>query len=130
MAKILVVDDDPFNLKLALTVLAQVGYEVLTAAGGEAGVAAAFAHAPDLVLLDVQMPETDGVAALKRLRADPRTASLKVAALTALAMKDDRERMIEAGFDGYFEKPIRYKEFLTGVAALLEGRSEMKQDPG
>jgi two-component system cell cycle response regulator DivK len=124
MAKILVVDDDPFNLKLALTVLAQAGHEVLTAGGGEAGVAAAQAHAPDLVLMDVQMPGMDGLAALRRLRADPRTATLKVVALTALAMKGDCERMIQEGFDGYLEKPIRYKEFLASIAALLEGRNE------
>ena len=124
MAKILVVDDDPFNLKLALTVLAQAGHKVLTAAGGEAGVAAAQAHAPDLVLMDVQMPGMVGVTALKRLRAEPRTAALKVAALTAHTMKGDRERLIQEGFDGYFEKPIRYKEFLASVAALLQGGNE------
>jgi two-component system cell cycle response regulator DivK len=124
MAKILVVDDDPFNLKLAVTVLTQAGHEVLSASGGEVGVALALESAPELVLMDVQMPGMDGVVALKRLRADARTASLKVAALTALAMKGDRERLLQQGFDGYLEKPIRYKEFLASVAALLEGRNE------
>ncbi len=124
MATILVVDDDPGNLKLALTVLAQAGHEVLTAAGGEEGVVAAQAHAPDLVLMDVQMPGVDGFAALARLRADPQTAGLKVAALTALAMKGDAERLLSEGFDGYLEKPIRYKAFLASVAALLEGKSK------
>lgn len=119
MAKILVVDDDAFNLKLAVTVLAQAGHEVFSADGGDAGVALALATMPDLLLMDVQMPGVDGVAALKRLRADARTASLKVIALTALAMKGDRERLLAEGFDGYLEKPIRYKEFLAKVAVLL-----------
>lgn len=119
MAKILVVDDDTFNLKLAVTVLTQAGHEVLSAGGGEEGVALALASTPELVLMDVQMPGMDGVAALKRLRADPRTARLKVAALTALAMKGDRQLLLQAGFDAYLEKPIRYKEFLASVAALL-----------
>ena len=119
MAKILVVDDDPINLMLAVTALEKAGYEVLSAEGGAEGVEAALAHAPDLVLMDVQMPGMDGIAALRRLRVEPRTASLKVVALTALAMKGDRERLLAKGFDSYIEKPIRYKRFLASVAALL-----------
>ena len=124
MARILVVDDDAMNLRLVVTVLEQAGHEVLSAEGGAEGIEAALAYAPDLVLMDVQMPGVDGVSALRRLRADPRTAPLKVAAFTGLAMKGDRERLIKEGFDGYLEKPIRYKEFLASVAALLEGRKE------
>jgi two-component system cell cycle response regulator DivK len=119
MAKILVVDDDPRNLRLAVTVLEQAGHEVLRAQDGAEGVESALAHAPDLVLMDVQMHGMGGVAALRRLRAEPRTAALKVVALTALAMKGDAERILAEGFDGYLEKPIRYKEFLARVAALL-----------
>jgi CheY-like chemotaxis protein len=124
VAKILVVDDDARNLRLAVTLLDQTGHEVLSAEGGAEGVEAALAHAPDLVLMDVQMPGMDGVAALKRLRAEPRTADLKVVALTAFAMKGDRERLLAEGFDGYLEKPIRYKEFLASIAALLKRRKE------
>ncbi|MEW6312945.1 MAG: response regulator [Pseudomonadota bacterium] len=124
MAKILVVDDDAKNLKLAVTVLEQAGHEVRGASGGAEGVAAALAEAPDLVLMDVQMPGVDGFEALRRLRADPRTAALKVAAFTALAMKGDAERLLAAGFDGYLEKPMRYKEFLASVVALLRGKDE------
>ena len=124
MAKILVVDDDTRNLRLAVTVLEQAGHEVLSAEGGAEGIEAVLAHAPDLVLMDVQMPDMDGVSALRRLRAEPRTAALKVVALTALAMKGDAERLRAEGFNGYLEKPIRYKEFLASVAVLLEGRNE------
>ncbi len=124
MARILVVDDDALNLRLAATVLEQAGHEVLRAAGGAEGIEAALAHAPDLVIMDVQMPGMDGVSALRRLRAEPRTAALKIVAFTALTMKGDRERLLAEGFDGYLEKPIRYQEFLARVAALLEGRNE------
>lgn len=124
MAKILVVDDDAVNLKLAATVLEQSGHEVLSAQGGAEGVAVALAQAPDLVLMDIQMPGMDGIAALKCLRADPRSAALKVVALTALAMKGDAERLLAEGFDGYLEKPIRYKAFLASVAELLAGVKE------
>jgi CheY-like chemotaxis protein len=123
MARILVVDDDARNLRLAVTVLEQAGHEVLSAEDGAKGIEAALAHAPDLVLMDVQMPGMDGVSALRRLRADPCTAVLKVVVLTALTMKGDRERLLAEGFDGYLEKPIRYKEFLASVAALLAGRA-------
>jgi two-component system cell cycle response regulator DivK len=124
MARILVVDDDARNLRLAATALEQAGHEVLSAGGGAEGIEAALAYAPDLVLMDIQMPDMDGVSVLRRLRAEPRTAALKVVALTALAMKGDRERLLAEGFDGYLEKPIRHKEFLASVAALLEGRKE------
>ena len=124
MAKILVVDDDARNLRLVITALEQAGHDVLTAEGGAEGVAVALANAPDLVLMDVQMPGMDGIAALRRLRAEPRTAALKVAAFTALAMKGDAERLIDEGFDGYLEKPIRYKVFLASVMVLLEGKRQ------
>ena len=120
MAKILVVDHDARNLRLAATVLEKAGHEVLSARCGAEGIEAALAHAPNLVFMDVQMPDMDGIAALERLRAEPRCASVKVIALTALAMNGDRERLIDAGFDGYFEKPIRYKEFLASVADMLK----------
>jgi len=124
MAKILVVDDDARNLRLVITALEQAGHDVLTAEGGAEGVAVALANAPDLVLMDVQMPGMDGIAALRRLRAEPRTAALKVAAFTALAMKGDAERLIDEGFDGYLEKPIRYKIFLASVMVLLQGKRQ------
>lgn len=124
MARILVVDDDARNLRLAVTLLEQAGHEVLSAEGGAEGIEAVLAHAPDLVLMDVQMPGMDGISALKRLRSDLRTAALKVVAFTALTMKGDRERLIKEGFDGYLDKPIRHKEFLASVAALLARKGE------
>jgi two-component system cell cycle response regulator DivK len=121
MAHIVVVDDDARNLRLASAVLEQAGHRVSGAQDGALGVALVQQHRPDLVLMDVQMPGMDGVTALKRLRAEPGTAALKVVALTALAMKGDAERLLAEGFDGYLEKPIRYKEFLRAVERLLAG---------
>jgi len=119
MAKVLVVDNDPRNLKLAITALEQAGYETCSAQGGAEAITTALAQPLDLILMDVQMPGMDGITVLKRLRADPCTAALKVVAFTAQAMKGDAERLLAEGFDGYLEKPIRYKVFLANVATLL-----------
>ena len=78
-------------------------------------------HCPDLVLMDIQLPDIDGVEALGRLRADERTASVPVLALTAQAMDGDRERFLAAGFDGYLSKPVDIVDFVATVAALLRG---------
>ncbi len=122
MKKILVVDDNAANLKLAAVVLTGAGYEVLTAADGETGVALARAQLPALVLMDVQMPGLDGLEATRLLRADPQTATIAIVALTALAMKGDEERILAAGCDDYIAKPFRYQELLERVAAVLQAR--------
>ncbi|MCA1644514.1 MAG: response regulator [Chloroflexi bacterium] len=103
---ILVIDDNPLNLKLVRDLLQAVGYRTLEAPTGEAGIAAAMVHQPRLVLLDIQLPDTDGLAVLASLRAQPRTAALSALALTASAMPEDHKRILEAGFDGYLTKPI------------------------
>jgi two-component system cell cycle response regulator DivK len=120
MATILIVEDNPANLKLAALLLEKSGYAVLKAENGEAGLRLARERAPDLVLMDIQMPGIDGLEATRQLRADPATARLKILALTALAMKGDEERILAAGCDGYIAKPFRYQEFLERVAAALE----------
>ena len=116
---VLIVEDNPRNLKLVRDLLAFAGYRTLDASNGEDGVALARAHRPDLVLMDVQLPGIDGVEALARVRADPEIADLRVVALTAFAMKDDRERFLAAGFDGYLEKPISVRSFPDQVRAHL-----------
>ena len=77
-------------------------------------------HTPDLVLMDIQLPDIDGVEALGRLRADERSATLPVLALTAQAMEGDRERFLAAGFDGYLSKPVDIAEFVTTVKGYCE----------
>jgi CheY-like chemotaxis protein len=120
---ILIVEDNARNMKLVRDVLNHVGYRTLEAATAEDGLALARAEHPGLVLMDVQLPGMDGMEALERLRADPATADVRVVALTAFAMKEDRERFLAAGFDGYLEKPLDVRKLPGQVAAALAGPS-------
>jgi CheY-like chemotaxis protein len=88
------------------------------------GLAAAVAETPDLILLDDRLPDADGFDALQRLRADARTASIPVVAVTASAMSGDRERLLAAGFDGYLSKPIDSRALPTQVRSFLAGSPE------
>ena len=117
---ILIVEDNERNLTLVRDLLQYNGYETIEARNAEDGVALASDRRPDLILMDIQLPDADGVAALGRLRADVRTASIGVVALTAFAMTDDRQRLLDAGFDGYLEKPIDTRAFPGQVLALLQ----------
>jgi two-component system, cell cycle response regulator DivK len=119
-ALVLIVEDNPRNLKLARDVLRHAGYEVLEACSAEDGLTLAHERRPDVVLLDIQLPGMDGVQALGRLRAHPATAAVPVIAVTAFAMKADRERFLELGFDRYVEKPLDIHSLPWQVAAALE----------
>ena len=103
---ILIVEDNDKNLKLARDVLQYRGFRTLEAMTAADGIALATEHRPDLVLMDIQLPDADGVSALRRLRDEPATRSIPVVALTAFAMQADRDRISAAGFDGYLAKPI------------------------
>jgi two-component system, cell cycle response regulator DivK len=118
-ATILVVEDNERNLKLVRDVLQFAGYDVVAASSAEQGVAMAVACPPDLVLMDLQLPGMDGAEALRQLRRSPRTRAVPVVAVTAFAMKDDRERAMEAGFDGYLEKPISVHSLPAQVRSFL-----------
>jgi two-component system, cell cycle response regulator DivK len=119
-AQILVVEDNDKNMKLFRAVLLAKGYRTLEATSGGEAVALAAEHSPDLVLMDIQLPDIDGVEALDRLRADCRTASVPVLAVTAQAMEGDRERFLAAGFDGYISKPVNIGEFVATVKRYCE----------
>ncbi|HET9775316.1 MAG TPA: response regulator [Gemmatimonadaceae bacterium] len=123
MAKVLVVEDNPANMTLATFLLESVGHAVLKATDAEAGVASARIDHPDLILMDIQLPGMDGLAAIKLLKADAATRDIPVIALTALAMKGDEARIRAAGCDGYISKPLSYKDFLATVSAQLEERA-------
>jgi two-component system cell cycle response regulator DivK len=112
---ILIVEDNDLNLELVRDLLQVSGYRTLEAVNATDGVALAAAHRPDLILLDVQLPDGDGVAALERLRTQPGLVLTTVVALTAFAMREDRERLLAAGFDGYMSKPIEIRAFLEQV---------------
>jgi two-component system cell cycle response regulator DivK len=113
--RILVVEDNEKNMKLFRDVLVATGYRTLEATTGSEAVDLASEHTPDLVLMDIQLPDLDGVQALQRLRADARTATIPVLALTAQAMHGDRERFLAAGFDGYLSKPVDVRELIGTV---------------
>ena len=119
--RILVIEDNDRNLKLVRDVLQFAGYEVVEARTGEQGVELATGDPPDLVLMDLQLPGIDGTEALRRLRATPATAQVPVVALTAFAMKEDRERTEKAGFDGYVAKPLSVRALPQQVRAYLDG---------
>jgi len=113
--QVLVVEDNEKNMKLLRDVLRATGYTTLGATTGEDAVELAQSHEPALVLMDVQLPGIDGLEALRRLRQDELTASIPVLAVTAQAMSGDRERFLEAGFDGYLSKPIDVAELIQVV---------------
>jgi CheY-like chemotaxis protein len=116
---ILVVEDNERNLKLLRDVLEYAGYDVRVARTAEEGITLAVSDPPHLVLMDLQLPGVDGVEALGRLRESPRTAGIPVVAVTAQAMKQDREKALRAGFDGYVEKPISVRAFPDQVRRFL-----------
>jgi two-component system, cell cycle response regulator DivK len=119
--RILVVEDNEKNMKLFRDVLGATGYRTLEATTGGEAVELATEHSPDLVLMDIQMPDIDGVEALRMLRADARTASLRVLAVTAQAMQGDREHFLAEGFDGYLSKPVDVRELLSTVQRCVDG---------
>ena len=119
MKKILIVEDNPMNLELLETILVAKGFEVLSAEGGEASVEMARSEAPDLVLMDLQMPGVDGYAALAAMRADEVTRHIPVIAVTGNAMQHDVNRIESSGFDGYIIKPYKIHALMASVNKAL-----------
>lgn len=119
MAKILIVEDNPANLKLVTMLLARVGHQVLSAVDAESGMALALAEHPALILMDIQLPGMDGLAAVRLLKQNPCSATIPIIALTALAMKDDEAKAMAAGCDAYIAKPLRYQALYAQIDALL-----------
>ncbi len=117
---VLIVDDNEKNVKLARDVLRFAGFRTIEAGTGGKGVALAGEHLPDVILMDIRLPDMDGTAAAHELKNDPRTAGIPVVALTSFAMKGDRERFLSEGFDGYLEKPISVKDFPEQVRGYCE----------
>jgi two-component system cell cycle response regulator DivK len=119
MAKVLVVEDNHANMKLAVLLLETAGHTVITAKDAEAGLILAREGQPDLILMDIQLPDMDGLEATALLKGADATRAIPVIALTALVMKGDEERIRAAGCDGYIAKPLSYREFLDTIAERL-----------
>jgi two-component system cell cycle response regulator DivK len=116
---ILIVDDNPQNLKLVRVILAAEGYEVKTAIDAEDALNILEGFSPALILMDLQLPQMDGLELTRRLKADPKRRGMAIIALTAYAMKGDAERALAAGCDGYISKPIDTDGFPKMVADYL-----------
>ena len=126
--RILVVEDNPMNMELVCEVLEAHGYEVWQATAAAGAQERLKRGKPDLILMDIQLPGLDGLALTKRLKQEPATRDILVVALTAHAMKGDRDRILEAGCCGYLPKPIDIKELTSQVARFLreDGRNFCK----
>lgn len=119
MGCILIIEDNAANMKLTTLLVRNAGHSVINAVDAETGLTLARTDQPDLILMDVQLPGMDGLAATALLKHDPVTAAIPVIALTALAMKADEEKSQIAGCDAYIAKPVRYKELYAEINRLL-----------
>jgi two-component system cell cycle response regulator DivK len=119
LAKILIVEDNPANMKLTTLLVRNAGHTALCAVDAETCLTLARAEQPQLILMDIQLPGMDGLAATRLLKKDPETAAIPIIALTAMAMKDDQEKTKLAGCDAYIAKPLRYQELYAAIDALV-----------
>jgi two-component system cell cycle response regulator DivK len=122
MPRILVVEDNEENRDALSRRLQRRGFEVIGAPDGKAGVEKTRDEKPDLVLMDMNMPELDGWEATRQIKADPETQSVPVIALTAHAMQGDRERAIEAGCSDYHTKPVEFSKLIGQIEAILQNK--------
>jgi two-component system cell cycle response regulator DivK len=122
MLRILVIEDSPVNMALTRAILENAGHAVVEAEDATQGLEMARCERLDIVLMDIQLPDIDGLTATRMLKADPRTAHLPVIAVTAFAMKGDEDESRAAGCDAYVTKPIRYKEFLAQLESVMARR--------
>jgi CheY-like chemotaxis protein len=120
MAKILIVEDNPMNRDMLSRRLSRSGHSVLMADDGRQGIASALSEKPDLILMDMSLPEIDGWEATRRLKADKLTRRIPVIALTAHAMSSDRQKCMEAGCDDYDTKPVDYQRLTAKIQAALQ----------
>ena len=119
-ARVLVVEDNEMNMQLVEYLLEEGGYQIVKAASGEDALSIARGgEAVDLILMDIHLPGIDGLSVIREMKADPQTGAIPILALTAHAMRGDKDRFLEAGCDGYISKPIDVKTFLTSIRSYL-----------
>lgn len=118
--KILVVEDNQFNLELIVNILQVRGYEICTATTGKEAIELAKKELPDLILMDIQLPVIDGYEATRKIKEDPKCKRIPIVAITSYAMKEDKEKILESGCDGYIVKPIDTRELPKTVAKFLQ----------
>ena len=126
MSTILIVEDNEKNMKLVRDILRHKGYTTLEAVNGLDGVRLAVEHKPDLVLMDIQLPDIDGITALRRIREDKSLDAVPVLAVSASVMPDEQHKIVTSGFDAYITKPIVLKAFVETVQRFLaDGRKRV-----
>jgi two-component system cell cycle response regulator DivK len=123
MSRILIVEDNEMNRDMLSRRLQRRGYDVILAMDGRRGLAVARSEAPDLILMDMSLPEIDGWEVARRLKSDNTTRAIPVIALTAHAMTSDRQRALEAGCDDYDTKPVEFERLLTKIQTMLRNGS-------
>ena len=128
MARVLIVDDNPTNLKLVAYLVRAQGYDVDTAGDADSALAALASRRPDVVLMDLQLPGIDGLELTRRIKADPATRDIAVIAVTAYAMKGDREKALAAGCDDYDTKPVEFERLMGKLEALLARNAEVRSE--
>jgi two-component system cell cycle response regulator DivK len=121
MARILLIEDNVLNMKLAVMLLELAGFETIQAFDAEQGIRLAQEYAPQLILMDIQLPGMDGLTATRLLKNAPTTRDVKIVAMTACAMAGDREKFEAAGCDGYIAKPIGVQTFSDTIRDILGG---------
>ena len=122
--KILIVEDNPSNMRLIELVLKDKGYTLLKATSGEEALDVALRGQPDLTIMDIQLPKLNGLEAIRRLRQAPVFSHIPIIAVTAYAMKGDKEKVINAGCDAYLSKPINTRELSVVIAEVLRQRQK------
>ena len=130
LPRVLVVEDDPASRELVTALLEQAGCQVMTAATADIGLALAAAERPDLILMDVQLPDLTGYEATRTLKADPATRPIPVVALTARAMSGSEQEARDAGCDGYLTKPIDVEAFRDTLRRFLPAGTDGPTPPG
>lgn len=118
-SKVLVVEDNDMNMQLVEFLLEEEGYEILKASSGEEALQSIAQTVPDLILMDIHLPGMDGLTVVREMKNDPRTKRVPILALTAHAMRGDRDRFLDAGCDGYISKPIDVKTFIPAIQSYL-----------
>jgi two-component system, cell cycle response regulator DivK len=126
--KILVVEDNEDSRELVVKILRRKGYQMVEAADGEEALAKALSEKPHLILMDISIPKIDGAEVTRRLKSREDFQNIPIVALTAHAMKGDREKMLEVGFEGYISKPINVHDFPGQVRNFLRGKWESVLD--
>lgn len=122
--KIMVVEDNPMNKILTKEILTVQGYEVIEASSGSDAIKRIAGDKPDLILMDLNLPEMDGITATKILKSNDVCRGIPIIALTASAMKGDEEKILAEGFDGYISKPIEMKQFIKDIASYIKKKVE------